>query len=323
MSATLDGTTQNTTAGTDGLWLFAFERPAGGPFDIVFSGSGGTTTLSGILFGDVFLCGGQSNMAFNVAIAFNATAECARAVEPRYATMRVMAVGHATAGAPSPADELGSVSLMWTAPTHDSICHAGNFNAAFSAVCYFAGRTLFDALNGAVPIGLVSSAVASTAVAQWSPPEVRGRGGGGEVPSRATWRAGQLRRRRLRGEPPCVVCVFASMSVVASSERCPHVRTPLHLVRHAPFACPTRAQALAACPRHHDTNRCGDNGDGCLWNYGVAPLVRAPLPLALKAVVWYQASDFAAECCWVHASQPSCGGAAGGEACVRAHRWGC
>ena len=39
--------------------------PAGGPHTVVATASSGATqTLTDILFGDVYLCGGQSNMAF-------------------------------------------------------------------------------------------------------------------------------------------------------------------------------------------------------------------------------------------------------------------
>lgn len=43
---------------------------AGGPYNVSAveqSGGGGKVTLIDVLFGDVWLCGGQSNMAFTVS----------------------------------------------------------------------------------------------------------------------------------------------------------------------------------------------------------------------------------------------------------------
>ena len=157
-------------------------------------------------------------MAFNVQGAFNDTLECARAITPAYSRLRVFTVGHNSNGAPAPLDELGVVSLKWSLPAMDTICQprVSGFPPGFSAVCYFTGRDLFDSLGGAVPIGLISSAVSSTAVDQWLP-----------------------------------------------------------------------AVDTASCPALKVANTCAGI-HGCLYNYGIAPLAHAPLPLALKAVLWYQ-----------------------------------
>lgn len=52
------------TTGVDGVWRQKLPpTPAGGPYQLAFSSSaGGTASLSDILFGDVYLAGGQSNM---------------------------------------------------------------------------------------------------------------------------------------------------------------------------------------------------------------------------------------------------------------------
>ena len=221
VQATFNAQKFSATADGAGLWQIVFPpTPAGGPFTLGFTASSsGSATLTNVLVGDVLLCAGQSNMAFTVMQSFNASAECARGTSSRYANLRVMAIGHTTAGSPTPTDELVSIPLQWSEPSTRSICQGGQFAAGFSAVCYFTGRNLFDAFEGKVPIGLISSAAASTAIDQWSPPE-----------------------------------------------------------------------AIAQCPLHRDHNRC--NGiSGCLWNNAIYPLVHAPLPLALKAMIWYQAEN--------------------------------
>jgi hypothetical protein len=50
--------------------------------------------LEDIYFGDVWLCGGQSNMQFTVNTAFNATEEIALA--NRYPHVRLLTVGQGT-----------------------------------------------------------------------------------------------------------------------------------------------------------------------------------------------------------------------------------
>jgi len=45
---------------------------AGGPYVLSVSANGSTTSLNDILVGDVFLCGGQSNMELTVANATSA-----------------------------------------------------------------------------------------------------------------------------------------------------------------------------------------------------------------------------------------------------------
>ena len=49
------------------VWSVMLEaRPAGGPYDINVTASGVLLTLKDVLFGDVWLCSGQSNMEFSI-----------------------------------------------------------------------------------------------------------------------------------------------------------------------------------------------------------------------------------------------------------------
>lgn len=60
-----------------GVWIAALPpTPAGGPYTIVANSSDGSSLqMVDVLFGDVFFFGGQSNMAFTVSEAYNATTE--------------------------------------------------------------------------------------------------------------------------------------------------------------------------------------------------------------------------------------------------------
>ena len=63
--------------GAEGKWITAIPTgPAGGPHSIIITGKN-RIVLNDILFGEVWLCSGQSNMEFNLITAKNAEAEIA------------------------------------------------------------------------------------------------------------------------------------------------------------------------------------------------------------------------------------------------------
>ena len=58
------------TAGENGKAIWSVQlsaRPAGGPYNLKVSVQGASITLTDVLFGDVWLCSGQSNMVFVVS----------------------------------------------------------------------------------------------------------------------------------------------------------------------------------------------------------------------------------------------------------------
>lgn len=140
-----------TVVGNDGVWRQRLPpQPAGVKADLAFqASSGGVASLNDVIFGDVILCGGQSNMEFTVSQAFNATAEIAAADDPAYQAIRVMTVGSGTSSL-TPLSQLGSVFQPW-APASSKSIGVGNWSA-FSAVCWFTGRGVFEALNRTVPL---------------------------------------------------------------------------------------------------------------------------------------------------------------------------
>ena len=75
ISITLDNPATNTSVvipglvASDGTWHVELPaQPAGGPYNIsgVQPGTGETWNMSDVMFGDVVLCGGQSNMALGM-----------------------------------------------------------------------------------------------------------------------------------------------------------------------------------------------------------------------------------------------------------------
>ena len=117
-------------------------------------------SLQNVLVGDVHLCSGQSNMDFQVQESFNGTtSELTKA--DAYASRPIRILKFQGQGSGQPVEQPGFRG-SWSVVNRGSI-------AAFSAVCWFGGRDMFDSLGGAVPVGLIESDVGGTGVEFWSP----------------------------------------------------------------------------------------------------------------------------------------------------------
>jgi sialate O-acetylesterase len=129
--------------------------------------TGESISISDVLFGDVHICGGQSNMQFTVSQGLNATAEIAAA--DAYSLIRVFTVGQKTTSF-TPLRELGSIQQPWSIASSHTI--GGAAFQYFSAVCWLTYRSVFDALGGSVPQGLISVNWGGTQIEQFVPPAV-------------------------------------------------------------------------------------------------------------------------------------------------------
>ena len=161
------------TADATGKWLTALPaQPATtAPSTLSFSCSDGTAPadITDVLFGDVHLCSGQSNMQFTLtsnAGVPNATAEIALANS--YPHIRVFTVGEGTSST-TPLTELKTIAQNWSVASNTSI--GGPGWAYMSAVCWFTFRDVYDALGGSVPQGLISTNWGGTPIQHWSSPD--------------------------------------------------------------------------------------------------------------------------------------------------------
>jgi len=161
------GTSLSAAVSSDGVWRIKLPvtTPSHDAVDLLFSSSdGASTSLKGVLFGEVFLCGGQSNMQYtprSMAGMNNMSAEILTA--DAYPSMRLFTVGQSTKGG-NPLDELASIEEGWTVASSAAV--GATAWQTFSAVCYLFGRNVADALD--VPIGLVSNNWGGTSVQSWS-----------------------------------------------------------------------------------------------------------------------------------------------------------
>ena len=133
----------------DGRWRAELApRPSGGPYTLTIN----EHKLAGVMYGEVWLCSGQSNMEWPVMAADAAEMEIAAA---HYPDIRLFHVPKVPAGSPSP-----DAAASWQASAPGTI-------ATFSAVCYYFGRELHSELD--VPVGLIASAWGGTRIEPWTP----------------------------------------------------------------------------------------------------------------------------------------------------------
>jgi sialate O-acetylesterase len=155
---TIAENTVKTVTKDDGRWSVVIEPPApGGPYAIVIDGPQ-HVELRDVLVGDVWLCGGQSNMEMGLGAAQNGSEEVKAADHPR---IRMFVVGQQTARTPAKVPR-GS----WKICSPQSIGEGWN---GFSAVAYFFGRKLQRDLD--VPIGLVKDCSGGTPAEAWTSAE--------------------------------------------------------------------------------------------------------------------------------------------------------
>jgi sialate O-acetylesterase len=148
-----DGKQQSATADDDGKWKLAIGPfKAGGPHDLTITAGDDELTLTDVLFGDVWICSGQSNMEWPMTAAKDAETEIAIADWP---DIRFVDVPNVTAE--EPVDSFQSTG--WQACKPENI-------GQFSAVAYFFARDLHKELN--VPIGLIGCNWGGTMMEAWT-----------------------------------------------------------------------------------------------------------------------------------------------------------
>jgi len=150
----ISGQAATTTAAADGRWQAQILPPAvGGPYTLQISGSQ-TFTFTNILVGDVWLCGGQSNMEFPLSRAHNGEAEVKAANQPN---IRLFTVKQQPTYAPS-----SVVQGSWKVCSPQTAIEDGGV----SAVGYFFARRIQSETN--VPIGLIKDCWGGTPAESWT-----------------------------------------------------------------------------------------------------------------------------------------------------------
>lgn len=147
------GEKQTAAVGPDGRWRVDLSpKSAGGPFELKISATN-KIIFTDVLFGDVWICAGQSNMGFSLRRAKDADAEIATA---NYPNLRFLTVPTKSATEPQT-----DFNATW-APCSPKTARD------FSAVAYFFGRRLRETIK--VPVGLIEVAWGGASCEAWIEP---------------------------------------------------------------------------------------------------------------------------------------------------------
>jgi sialate O-acetylesterase len=142
---------QKVRASKNGTWEVTLNAMAyGGPYALSVKGKSNSIELKNILIGDIWYCGGQSNMDWKVSRTLDAENEIANA---KYPDIRYFE-----------ASKLLSVKPQDDCKGEWKICSpatAGNF----TAVGFYFARKLYQELN--VPIGILHVSWGGTAIETW------------------------------------------------------------------------------------------------------------------------------------------------------------
>ena len=155
VAAQLGDRSGKAVAGQDGRFDLKVDAlPAGGPYELVIEADE-KMVFTDVLVGEVWVCSGQSNMAWQVGNANDSDLEL---LSSDYPKIRLISVPQVGTQEPQQ-DFKGS----WAAATPETV-------KEFSAVGFFFGRRLHQVLD--VPIGLIDNAWGGSAAEAWVPNDV-------------------------------------------------------------------------------------------------------------------------------------------------------
>jgi sialate O-acetylesterase len=146
-----NGQVKKIKTAKNGKWEIALDpMKQGGPFEMTVAGKN-SITLKNILIGEVWLCGGQSNMEWPMTSINNSEEEISNA---KYNEIRFFHVGKNAQF--KPVEDLNEGE--WKIVTPENI-------RSFSAIGYFFAKNLFEKYK--FPIGLIGSNWGGTDIETW------------------------------------------------------------------------------------------------------------------------------------------------------------
>jgi sialate O-acetylesterase len=164
-------TQQSVAANADGKWQVRVKTgKAGGPHTIIIAGRN-TIRLERILFGEVWIGSGQSNMEMpliKVSAAYTGIKDAAMEVaEANYPGIRLFQVGNYSSN--EPLDDVQPGITMYGIPPADCKWQACTPETipTLASTAYFFGRELHRELE--VPIGIIDASWGGTSAEAWTP----------------------------------------------------------------------------------------------------------------------------------------------------------
>ena len=155
---TWDNKVYRVSSDKDGKWQTKMKTPkAGGPYQVHVGDGKKEITLNDVLLGDVWICGGQSNMQWKMR-GFGVNHWKEDVQKAKLPMIRLCDVPQVLG-----LEEQDNVSASWKVCSPNSVM-------TFSAVGYFFGSRLHKELN--VPIGLISTNWGGSSAEAWTSEEV-------------------------------------------------------------------------------------------------------------------------------------------------------
>lgn len=158
VTGTLGDASARTTARADGSFALTFPARAASaaPITLTVRDADGMQARSGLVVGDVWLCSGQSNMAWTVADSLNGANNIQTSADP---LLRMLTVPLDTAT--KPARVFGG-KVVWRSASPDT-------TGSFSAACYYMLRGLRAKLG--IPVGAIHASWGGSQARAWLSPE--------------------------------------------------------------------------------------------------------------------------------------------------------
>ena len=154
--AEINGQTASATTGADGRWQTQILPPAPGAICTLRISGLQHVEFHNVLVGDVWLCGGQSNMELPLSRTRNGDAEIKAADHPR---IRFFTAKSQPAYLPAPV-----VQGSWKICSPKTVTEDGGL----TAVGYYFARKVQSEIN--VPIGLIKNCLGGTPAEAWTSP---------------------------------------------------------------------------------------------------------------------------------------------------------
>ena len=155
VTVTLGGNTGSVKADAEGAWRLVLPpHKAGGPVEMTITAGEEEKRIGNILFGDVFLCSGQSNMEWHLMNTDGGAEAIATSADSQ---LRLFFSDRRMSESPEP-----EVRGKWYVASPKT-------TPKFSGVAYYFGRAMRRELG--VPIGLINASRGASRVESWIPRE--------------------------------------------------------------------------------------------------------------------------------------------------------
>lgn len=158
VTVSFNGQTKSTTTSGKETWRITLDpMKEGGPFTMTIRGNN-TITITDVYMGEVWQCGGQSNMDTRVSYYphYSSIQNSYKNPMLRFYTLRQ-----------SRADADGfTTANVWEK------CNSGATIGKCSCLGFFFGKEISEKLGSSIALGLVVTAVGGTRIASWLDPEV-------------------------------------------------------------------------------------------------------------------------------------------------------